>query len=284
PIVIAEWNRGSGCYNGGTGGTIPAGAFVAASLMTMAELHPTNSSHNVIMSHLFSTRFQIWNESLAPKGPGVGLESYARLVNETPNKLATTGTYVDTTAIDFHAIAGKSDDGSKVNLLVSYYDVSDTDCPDNTNVGTIVPLDVNVNNLPWGDAAFTWERWMHTSNSALTLVDSGSGAGGSFSTSQDMRANVLELYLLAEHSCGNGTVGPGESCDDGAANGGFASCCTKECTFKPDGPASCDANLCTTTDTCTAGVCTAGPCREGQACSGCGGQCSTAATGCSCVY
>ena len=97
-----------------------------------------------------------------------------------------------------HAIAGKSDDGSKVNLLVSYYDVSDTDCPDNTNVGTIVPLNVNVNNLPWGDATFTWERWMHTSNSALTLVDSGSGAGGSFSTSQDMRANVLELYLLAE--------------------------------------------------------------------------------------
>ncbi|MFP6663986.1 MAG: hypothetical protein VCC00_07310 [Deltaproteobacteria bacterium] len=284
PIVIAEWNRGSGCYNGGTGGTIPGGAFVAATLMTMAELHPANSGHNVIMSHLFSTRFQIWKDDLTPRGPGVGLESYARLVNETPHKLALTGTYADTTSIDFHAIAGKSDDDSKLNLLVSYYDTSDTDCPDNTNLGTIVPLNVNINNLPWGNAEFTWERWMHTSNSALALVDSGTSSGGSFSTSQDMHANVLELYLLAEHSCGNGMIGPGEICDDGSANGGYASCCTKECTFKTDGPASCDANLCTTTDTCTAGVCTPGGCREGEACSVCGGACSSAASGCACVY
>jgi hypothetical protein len=53
---------------------------------------------------------------------------------------------------------------------------------------------VNVTNLPWGDAPFTWNRWVHTANTALTLEASGSGAGGTFSTTQTMHANVLELY------------------------------------------------------------------------------------------
>ncbi|MEO2166669.1 MAG: hypothetical protein ABGY42_00860 [bacterium] len=105
---------------------------------------------------------------------------------------------------------------------------------------------------------------------------------GGFATKEHATGAPPTLDITT--TCGNGLPDALEQCDDGNDNGTSRSCCSKECTFKPDGPASCDANLCTTTDTCTAGVCTAGPCREGQACSGCGGQCSTAATGCSCVY
>ncbi|MFO1519288.1 MAG: hypothetical protein U1F57_06475 [bacterium] len=53
--------------------------------------------------------------------------------------------------------------------------------------------------------------------------------------------------------CGNGTVGGTEQCDDGAANGTAASCCSVTCTFKSDGTVCNDGTpgVCnSTTDTC----------------------------------
>ena len=82
--------------------------------------------------------------------------------------------------------------------------------------------------------------------------------------------------------CGNGIAEIGEDCDDGAANGGNASCCASDCSFKPNGAASCDGISCTSGDTCNAGVCTPGPC-SGAAC-GCGGTCKVGPTGCGCGF
>lgn len=50
--------------------------------------------------------------------------------------------------------------------------------------------------------------------------------------------------------CGDGTVDPGEECDDGGANGQPGDCCTDTCLFQPAG-SSCedDADLCTS-DAC----------------------------------
>lgn len=195
PIINAEWNRNA--YNkGGKGNSIPGGCFVAASLIVQADMHPANGTHNLLMSHLFSTRHQIWDQASNPKAPGIGLEAYALLANNTPKKLSTTGGYTDNANIDFRVMAGKSNDGSLINLLVTYYDTTLDPEPDNNHVFTIVPLTVNINNLPWGDAAFTWERWVHTSNGGVTLEASGNGLGGSFSTSQNMNANALEYYQL----------------------------------------------------------------------------------------
>lgn len=81
--------------------------------------------------------------------------------------------------------------------------------------------------------------------------------------------------------CGNGTIESGEQCDDGAANGDGATCCDTDCSYKADGPASCDGEACTN-DTCTAGVCET-TCRTGEACSICGGTCSSA-SGCECIF
>lgn len=195
PIFNSEWNRDS--YNiGGKGNAVPGASFVAAALIVMAEMHPANGPHNLMMSHLFSGRFQIWDQASNPKTPGVGLEAYALMVNDTPNKLSTTGGHTDYANIDFRVIAGKSDDGSKLNLLVSYYDTTLDPQPDNNHLTTVVPLTVNINNLPWGGASFTWERWVHTSNGGVTLEASGNGSSGSFSTAQSMNANVLEYYQL----------------------------------------------------------------------------------------
>ena len=96
-------------------------------------------------------------------------------------------------------------------------------------------------------------------------------------------------------TCGNGVVDLGEQCDDGAANGTPASCCSATCKFKAAGSpcanpnpcmtATCngadvcvatpntapcnDGNACTTADVCTAGVCVGGPalgCNDGNVC------------------
>ncbi|NIA14316.1 MAG: hypothetical protein GWP08_09555 [Nitrospiraceae bacterium] len=200
PLVFSEWNRSINCsLEGGVGNTIPGGCYVAASLITMAEMHPANGPHNVVMGHLFSARFQIWYPDGTPRAPGVALEAYGHdLYGETPIRIASTGGRSDDPSgyVDFKVMAGKSEDNGKVNVLVAYYDVTNGDCPDNTDIGTVIPLTVDINNLPWGTGAFIWERWVHTSNYEMTLQASGSGSGGSFSTSQSMNANVLELYKL----------------------------------------------------------------------------------------
>jgi hypothetical protein len=210
PIVNSEWNRRISCsLIGGNGNTVPGGAFVAGALIAMAGMHPANSDHNLVMSHLFSARSQIWNAALQPKAPGVGLEAYAKLVTETPERLVVSDDHVVTADVDFRIMAGRSGDARRVNLLVSYYDTSQTTCPNNSHTSAMIPLTVNVMNLPWGDAPFLWKRWVHTANTALTLEASGSGIGGTFSTTQTMHANVLELYEFERiHSVPAGDPGP----------------------------------------------------------------------------
>jgi cysteine-rich repeat protein len=61
----------------------------------------------------------------------------------------------------------------------------------------------------------------------------------------------------ATSSCGDGSVNPGEQCDDGAANGLPGDCCTVTCTFRPAGTACADDGSLCTADICDgAGTCT----------------------------
>ena len=199
PIMFTEWNRPGGCYNGGNQGgltAIPIGAHLIGSLIEMAQMHPTNGPHNVIMSHYFSAGKQIWDSNDDNRSAGVALEAYGHhLYGETPLKIASTGGHSNSLDTDFLAMAGKSADDAKINVLVSYYETTLTNCP--LVAGAPRTLNLNINNLPWGNADFTWQRWVHTSTSALTLEAFGTGTGGSFSTTQTMNDNVFELYKFA---------------------------------------------------------------------------------------
>jgi cysteine-rich repeat protein len=53
--------------------------------------------------------------------------------------------------------------------------------------------------------------------------------------------------------CGNGTLDPGEECDDG--NVAKGDCCSPTCQLEQDGTSCDDGNVCTKTDTCVAGRC-----------------------------
>ncbi|MCP3870503.1 MAG: hypothetical protein GY703_20910 [Gammaproteobacteria bacterium] len=214
PIMFTEWNRPSGCYNGGNGGgltAIPIGAHVTASLIEMAQMHPTNGPHNVIMSHYFSAGKQIWDSNNNNRSAGVALEAYGHhLYGQTPVKIASTGGHSNSFDTDFLTMAGKSADDDKINVLVSYYETSLTNCP--LVAGLPITLNLNVNNLPWGDANFMWERWVHTSTSTMTMEDSGSGTGGNFTTTQTMNENVFELYKFALDSDADGHPDAQDNC------------------------------------------------------------------------
>ncbi len=71
--------------------------------------------------------------------------------------------------------------------------------------------------------------------------------------------NVFRIELL----CGNGTVDPGEQCDDG--NNFDDDCCSRLCRFELEGSPCDDSNACTTTDVCESGVCV-GTCAVGKLC------------------
>src|SRR5262249_19697350 len=80
------------------------------------------------------------------------------------------------------------------------------------------------------------------------LVAAGDG-GGKF---------VLARYYGVEF-CGDGTLGLGEECDDGLANGGGTSCCPVGCQLKAAGTPCNDGDTCTANDACHAGRCAGFP-------------------------
>jgi hypothetical protein len=126
------------------------------------------------------------------------------------------------------------------------------------------------------DATSTDEHFSGQSCTGLyDPTHSTAGAG-------NCRSNVDIQFYWSD--CGDGVVDSPEACDDGAANGTLASCCTTSCTFKTAGTVCTDdGNVCTD-DVCNgvSSVCqhpnNSAPCNDGLFCNGAdtcgGGTCS----------
>lgn len=81
--------------------------------------------------------------------------------------------------------------------------------------------------------------------------------------------------------CGDGTVDPGEDCDDGGTAGG--DCCSATCTYEALGAPCSDGDACTTGDACDTGVCLGGgpvACEPCESCDSVAGCVAAPATGC----
>lgn len=80
------------------------------------------------------------------------------------------------------------------------------------------------------------------------LQDTILGGDGVTYTVQQEWSNAAGDCLTSAPTtdCGNGAIEPGEACDDGAANGSAASCCSATCSFRASGTACTDdGNVCT---------------------------------------
>lgn len=107
-------------------------------------------------------------------------------------------------------------------------------------------------------------------------ADQASGAG-----------RVDAFASVAAALCGNGTLDPGEQCDDGNTVDG--DCCAADCTLEPAGSPCSDGNVCTGGDACDgAGNCVGGTCQVGTSCGTVCGlplTCQEPGTGaCKCVF
>jgi cysteine-rich repeat protein len=69
-------------------------------------------------------------------------------------------------------------------------------------------------------------------------------------------------------TCGNGSMDPGEQCDDGNRLGG--DCCSATCQLESNGSPCDDGSLCTQLDACSEGSCAGLPvdCADGNLCTG----------------
>src|SRR5262245_33720019 len=67
----------------------------------------------------------------------------------------------------------------------------------------------------------------------------------------DQNGNVFDTLTITK-TCGDGSVGGGEQCDQGAANGTSTSCCSATCTFKTAGTqCRSAAGICDVAESCT---------------------------------
>jgi len=69
---------------------------------------------------------------------------------------------------------------------------------------------------------------------------------------------AIDDVKITHCGCGDGVVGAGEQCDDGARNGATDGCCGRDCRARTNGEFCSDGSACTYDEACTSGVCGGG--------------------------
>jgi len=127
----------------------------------------------------------------------------------------------------------------------TYGDLAATIDPVTGTLAGTIYVSTYVVGAPPQDRSFTFSASVAPSGSTMSGTLSGYFTGPFFAT-----------------LCQNGTVDPGEECDEGLTFGG---CCTPSCTLQPDGT-SCSSNQCSTATTCSSGRCIGVPKLAGTHC------------------
>ncbi len=123
---------------------------------------------------------------------------------DTPRRLAVTGT--DT--FGFAALAGRSADEKTVQVLISNYAIPASFTPRPAPPSRELPLrtdivyrdnagyNLAIDNLPWGKAAFTIQRYLISSTRNLELVEEKTASGSSLKLSNPLATDSIELIVL----------------------------------------------------------------------------------------
>jgi len=195
--ILSEWNLSSdfradekaelrGAHNA---------AYIGA-VLSYFEDAPLDHAHfyrgDAAWMGLFDRQGQYFKTAYAFKAMGKMLE--------TPKRLAAEGT--DT--FGFAALAGRSADDKTVQIFISNYAIS----PGFTGKKTRLPrrtdivyrnnsgYNLAVDNLPWGNKAFSIKRYRISDSQNLELVEEKSGSGGKLRLSNSLPTDTIELIVL----------------------------------------------------------------------------------------
>jgi len=205
PVYITEWNRNIPVY-----AQSPASQAYLTSVLTIYndlwEGNAGNSSYDVNtlrMAHFFAARSFFWEENGRIKPPGITWTVYGEMVANTPIRLQNEGGF-PSQALDsneFNILAGKSENGSLVNILLSRYVDENASQPNEFSEFNDT-VNLSMNGLD-ASCTYTWKHWGMVDNQTepWQLIAEGYFTGTTFDMSYfEMNQRSFHLIQLDSSS------------------------------------------------------------------------------------
>jgi hypothetical protein len=205
PVYITEWNRNIPVY---------AQSYASQSYLTSVltiyndlwEGNEGNSSYEVNtlrMAHFFAARSFFWEENGRIKPPGITWSVYGEMVANTPIRLQNQGGF-PSQALDsneFNILAGKSENGSQVNILLSRYVDEDASQPNDFSEFNDT-VNLSMDGLD-ASCTYTWKHWgmVNSDSEPWQLIAEGDFTGTTFEMSNfEMNQRSFHFIQLDSNS------------------------------------------------------------------------------------
>ena len=207
PVYITEWNRNIPIY-----AQSPASQAYLTSVLTIYndlwEGNAGNSSYDVNtlrMAHFFAARSFFWEENGRIKPPGITWTVYGEMVANTSIRLQNEGGFPSDSldSNEFNILAGKSENGSQVGILLSRYVDENASQPNGFSEFNDT-VNLSVDGLD-ASCTYTWKHWGMVDNQTTPwqLIAEGDFTGTTFEMSQfEMNQRSFHyIQLNLDSSC-----------------------------------------------------------------------------------
>ncbi len=242
PIVVSEWNRGTGVGN--EFARRAAGLPVLLGAMAyMVDMHPSMGPHDVVMGHLYSARGMLWDEGRTPPEPGpprpagllwqaFGEDMVAAGLARVPIEglWATSQEQDPDRGEELVGIAGLTPDGGEATMLLGWFDNRNGDLYVN-EIGPAEPLDLTVAGAAPGPWRIEHARIVDAGGpffdslgaiEGVETIDATADGDGTFAVTLQVARNSVSLVRLSYQGAGGGTGGTGGTSGGGTGGTGGA--------------------------------------------------------------
>ena len=205
PVYITEWNRNIPVY-----AQSPASQAYLTSVLTIYndlwEGNDGNSSYGVStlrMAHFFAARSFLWEENGRIKPPGITWSVYGEMVANAPIRLQNEGGFPSDSldSNEFNILAGKSENGSQISVLLSRYVDENVSQPDAFSEFNDT-VNLSVDGLG-ASCVYSWQHWGMVNNDSepWQLIAEGFFAGSTFELSHfEMNQRSFHYIQLKSNS------------------------------------------------------------------------------------
>ena len=205
PVYITEWNRNIPVY----AHSYSSQAYLTSVLTIYNDLwegNAGNSSYDVNtlrMAHFFAARTAFWEENGRIKPPGITWSVYGEMVANTPIRLQNEGSFPSLTldSDEFNILAGKSENGLQVNILLSRYVDENASQPNGFSEFNDT-VNLSMDGLD-ASCVYTWQHWGMVNNDPepWQLIAEGDFTGTTFEmTNFEMNQRSFHFIKLNSNS------------------------------------------------------------------------------------